>query len=79
MGRRKLTAGKFIAVDRRVGATEAKARLQERDARIAADDRTEVERFLGDPPRDRSALAQGRDVPASRRDANGIHVDLWKR
>jgi hypothetical protein len=36
-----------------------KARLQERDARQAADDRTDVQRFLGDPPRSRSALVCG--------------------
>ena len=34
-----------------------KARLQERDQRQAADTRTEVQKWLGDPPQSRSALA----------------------
>jgi hypothetical protein len=34
-----------------------KARLQERDRRQATDTRTEVQKWLGDPPADRSALA----------------------
>jgi hypothetical protein len=33
------------------------SRLQERDERQAADTRTEAQRWLGDPPADRSALA----------------------
>ena len=32
-------------------------RLAERDARRAADDRSEIQRYLGDPPPTRSALA----------------------
>jgi hypothetical protein len=35
-----------------------KARLQERDQRLAADTRTELQKWLGDPPPDRSALAR---------------------
>ena len=34
-------------------------RLAERDAREAADTRTPAQVWLGDPPADRSALAQG--------------------
>jgi hypothetical protein len=34
-----------------------KNRLRERDQRQAADTRTQLEKFLGDPPPDRSALA----------------------
>jgi hypothetical protein len=34
-----------------------KARLAERDQRQATDTRTEAQRWLGDPPADRSALA----------------------
>jgi hypothetical protein len=41
-----------------VPADDARARLQERDAREAADTRTPVQRWLGDPPANRSALAQ---------------------
>ena len=40
-----------------------KARLQERDQRQAADTRTEVQKWLGDPPADRSALTQGAVMP----------------
>ena len=32
-------------------------RLADRDRRQASDDRTEAQRWLGDPPADRSALA----------------------
>jgi hypothetical protein len=39
-------------------AIEARQRLAERDARAAADTRTPAEQWLGDPPADRSALAQ---------------------
>ena len=34
-----------------------KGRLAERDQRAATDTRTEAQRWLGDPPADRSALA----------------------
>lgn len=44
MQRRTLTAGKFIATDRRVSADDLRARLTERDRRLAADTRNEVER-----------------------------------
>jgi hypothetical protein len=37
---------------------DARARIAERDARMAADTRTPVQVWLGDPPPDRSALAQ---------------------
>ena len=37
-------------VDARPDPADVKARLAERDARAAQDTRTEVERFLGDPP-----------------------------
>jgi len=41
-----------------VPAEDARARLQEREARMAADNRTEAEKWLGDPPAHRSALAK---------------------
>jgi hypothetical protein len=41
-----------------VPAEDARARLQERDARQAADTRTPAEKWLGDPPAHRSALAK---------------------
>jgi len=37
---------------------DLKTRLLEAEAREAADTRTEAERWLGDPPAERSALAQ---------------------
>jgi hypothetical protein len=60
--RRTLTAGKFIAIDRRVSADDLKARLTERDRRLATDTRSEMERWLDDPPPDRSALARRRSI-----------------
>jgi hypothetical protein len=36
------------------------SRVQERDARQAADDRTDVQKWLGDPARNRSALVCGK-------------------
>lgn len=57
---RKRGPNEFIGLNRhRVTATDLKSRLAERDRRQLADTRTETERLLGDPPRDRSALAQG--------------------
>ena len=41
-----------------VTATDLKSRLVERDRQLAADTRTEAERWLGDPPPWRAALAQ---------------------
>ena len=37
--------------------SEKAARFAERDARQAVDDRTPAQRWLGDPPADRSALS----------------------
>ena len=42
----------------RVSADDFRARRQEREAREAADNRTDAQRWLGDPAPDRSALAQ---------------------
>jgi hypothetical protein len=53
---RRLTAAQFIAVDRRVSPDDAK--MLERDRLAATDTRTEAQRWLGDPPPWRSALAQ---------------------
>ena len=49
-------------VDRAIAPDDLKARLQERDQRLARDHRSEAERWLGDPSPDRSALAQRRDT-----------------
>ena len=62
MGKRKLTAAKFINVHRRVSPHDVKFRLIERDARQRADTRTEAEKWLGDPLTGRSALAQRKQM-----------------
>jgi hypothetical protein len=41
----------------RVNADDAKARLAERDRREASDTRTPAQKWLNEPPPDRSALA----------------------
>ena len=75
---RKLSASTFIGVDRsRINPGDLRERLAERDRRLAADDRSETQKWLGDPQRSRSALAQtSPQVP--RRNA-GQRVDLWKK
>ena len=52
-----------------------KNRLAERDARIAADKRSPAEIFLGDPPRDQSALTR-RTVSST---INELIISLAKR
>ena len=42
-----------------VDPAEAEQRLAERDQREAADTRTAAQKWLNDPPPDRSALARG--------------------
>jgi hypothetical protein len=49
-------AGAYLKISRSVTPAEKAARFAERESRESADDRTEAERWLGDPPRDRSAL-----------------------
>jgi hypothetical protein len=46
----------------RVSPDDVKYLLNERDQRAAADTRTEAERWLGDPPKYRSALAQRKNT-----------------
>jgi hypothetical protein len=58
VAQRKLTAAVFVGLAGRVDADEARQRFAERDAREAADTRTAAQRWLGDPPLGRSALAQ---------------------
>jgi hypothetical protein len=41
----------------RIDPDVLRSRVQERERREASDDRTEVQRWLGDPPRSRSAFA----------------------
>jgi hypothetical protein len=54
---RKPGAAAFVGVVHNVPAKDLKLRLAERERREALDDRTEAQRWLGDPPADRSALA----------------------
>jgi hypothetical protein len=77
--RRKLTAAKFINVDRRVGPTEARQRMAERDQRQAADTRTPAQVLLGEPPPGRSALVKGQEGSQPRPKSTGTRVDLWRR
>ena len=49
-------------VERLISPDDVVTRLRERDARLAADVRTEAERWLGDPPPERSALAQRKSL-----------------
>jgi hypothetical protein len=60
--RRKHTKGAapFVDKGRHVPAADLKIRLEERDRREAADTRTEAQKWLGDPPPSRSALAAKR-------------------
>ncbi|MGB6560118.1 MAG: hypothetical protein WBE96_22300, partial [Pseudolabrys sp.] len=57
---RKRGASQFIGLNRhRATATDLKSRLAERDRRQLADNRTPAQKWLNDPPADRSALSQG--------------------
>jgi hypothetical protein len=78
--RRKLTAAVFVDVDRRVDPRDARQRMAERDQRERADTRSEVQKFLGDPPRDRGALGNKTIQPTPQSNsARHPRVDLWKR
>ena len=55
---RKPGAAAFIGLGTHpVKPNDVRDRLAERDQRQAADDRTEAQRWLGDPPRNRSAAS----------------------
>src|SRR4029453_13261799 len=57
--RNRLSPATFIDANRwRVTPQDVARRFAERDQRIAPDTRTEAQKYLGDPPPDRSALAQ---------------------
>src|SRR5262245_49420854 len=74
--RGRLTAGEFIDTYRRAHPKDVQQRMRERDARLAADTRTDVEKFLGDPPPGRSALARTQRGSPPRR-GKAWRVDLW--
>jgi len=52
----------------RVSADILKDRLAEKEQREAADDRNDVQRWLGDPPVARSALAQHKQTAGADHD-----------
>jgi len=61
MPRNRSTAAQLVDCSKHhVPPEDYLARIAERDARAAADNRTEAQRWLGDPPPERSALAQRR-------------------
>jgi hypothetical protein len=58
---RRRGAAEYVRAARdRVDPAVVEKRLAERDRRDAADTRTEAQRWLGDPPANRSALAAKR-------------------
>jgi hypothetical protein len=62
----------------RISPDDVKFKMLERDRLAALDDRDEAARWLGDPPKHRSALAQRSSV-APKKNSSGARVDLWKR
>jgi hypothetical protein len=66
--RKPSLASELIGLHSRPGINPdvLRSRLQDRDQREAGDTRTEAQRWLGDPPPDRSALAQ-RKASSTRR------------
>jgi hypothetical protein len=54
----KKRVSSFVVFDRAVSAADLKTRIAERDQREAIDNRTEAQKWLGDPEPSRSALAQ---------------------
>jgi hypothetical protein len=48
----------YAGADRRVSATESAVRLAEPDRRLAADNRSETQKLLGDPISAQSVLGQ---------------------
>jgi hypothetical protein len=53
----------LLMVERDAVAADVAARIAERDRRLAADTRTDAERWLGDPDPSRSALSRPRKDP----------------
>jgi hypothetical protein len=80
MTRRRSPASLLVDCSKwRTPPEDARARLAERDARLAADTRSDCEKILGDPPPSRSALMQGRvSSTKSLRGAGGMRIDLWR-
>ena len=68
MARRKITAATFT-MGGRVSPDDVRFLELERDARLKADRRTDLERYFGDPDYARSALAEYRQRQAERSQA----------
>jgi hypothetical protein len=76
--KRKITASTFIGLTGTTN-TDAKKLLAERDARALLDNRTPAQRWLNDPPPDRSALHQVGTAGSAGRSASGTRVDMWRK
>jgi hypothetical protein len=57
-GQRQRPTFHIVSDYKRISPDDVLRLIQEREARERADTRTEAQRWLGDPPPDRSALAQ---------------------
>jgi hypothetical protein len=47
----------LLKVEQRAPVSDVRRHIEERDQRLANDQRSDVEKWLGDPPPERSALA----------------------
>jgi hypothetical protein len=81
MARRKnITASLIEAGKQRLDPHDVAERMADLERRERADTRTAAQKFLGEPPPQRSALAQRPQSPTPQRaSASGRRVDLWKR
>jgi hypothetical protein len=76
--RNKETASAYIGLGgHRIDPEILKARIAERDARQMSDHRSDIVKYLGDPPTPMQSATAQVSRPAPRRIA-GQRVDLWK-
>jgi hypothetical protein len=52
----------LLKTEPRAPPADVAERLRDLERRLAMDSRTEAERWLGDPPRDRSALCRSKTI-----------------
>jgi hypothetical protein len=64
----KMKLSGIRVADRAARASDLKTRFAERDQRQTNDHRSEAERWLGDPPLERSALSQRGTMPNAERE-----------
>jgi hypothetical protein len=71
----------FTIADRRFSPDDIKSKMLERDRLAATDDRTEAERWLGDPPRWRSALQSKNQSPqtATEKGTNFVPLEATEK